>query len=512
MAAAAAAGLQAASLAYCSAPSRVPHATMKPAALTAAAGAARHVSASPAPVGAAASSSSSRSCGSRTRKTPTQPFSSHRPLRADPTTTTLATMATMPTSPYDARIARCIERRRWPNPECRDWRKLGRKLAVRAALGGGNQGDGNSQTSANATDSVSAASDTAADLAAAAQSAAAAAGAIPMDSPRTASPPPPAAPLPRLTPYSLLKLVVAAIIAVTAGRAVFGAVIGAALHPEVLLRASWLLVVWPWPAAALIAAWTAATAAAGGGKKQPLWKQVGVLLGALTWLILGYLDGWRVSLCVLYAVFFSASAVVRLQLYGDLAPPSKDRQQATATSRTAQVLFVLSVVGGHWYAAFESASQSAFLTLSTATTAATSTATAAGAAAPPPVVAAPFAAALDPWASRLAPVLLVVALWLHWDAAFFLGKYFDRLVVPRAIVTVGPYRSLRHPLYTSYMLLFCAFCLSLHSYKAMLFLFVASLLYYRARIALEEAMLRKSFPEYQQYCQRVPYRLLPYVY
>ncbi|CAI5510287.1 unnamed protein product [Closterium sp. Naga37s-1] len=175
------------------------------------------------------------------------------------------------------------------------------------------------------------------------------------------------------------------------------------------------------------------------------------------------------------------------------------------------VLFVLSVVGGHWYAAFESASRAAILAASTAAaTAATASAAASGASTAG--AAAPFAAALDPWASRVAPVLLVFALWLHWDAAFFLGKYFDRLVVPKAVVTVGPYRSLRHPLYASYVLLFCAFCLSLHSYKAMLFLFIASLLYYRARITLEETMLLKAFPEYKQYCQRVPYRMLPYVY
>ncbi|CAI7832066.1 unnamed protein product [Closterium sp. NIES-54] len=50
------------------------------------------------------------------------------------------------------------------------------------------------------------------------------------------------------------------------------------------------------------------------------------------------------------------------------------------------------------------------------------------------------------------------------------------------------------------------------SYKAMLFLVIASLLYYRARITIEESMLLKAFPEYKQYCQRVPYRILPYVY
>ncbi|CAI7902756.1 unnamed protein product [Closterium sp. NIES-54] len=130
------------------------------------------------------------------------------------------------------------------------------------------------------------------------------------------------------------------------------------------------------------------------------------------------------------------------------------------------VLFVLSVVGGHWYAAFESASRSTLLAASAAATAATASAGASAAAAAG-VPAAPFAAALDPWVSRVAPVLLVLALWLHWDAAFFLGKYFDRLVVPKAVVMVGPYRSLRHPLYASYVLLFCAFCLSLHRSAAL---------------------------------------------
>lgn len=44
-----------------------------------------------------------------------------------------------------------------------------------------------------------------------------------------------------------------------------------------------------------------------------------------------------------------------------------------------------------------------------------------------------------------------------------LAQAYDRVVAPDELVTTGVYRFVQHPIYTSYMLLFCGFCLSLHS-------------------------------------------------
>ncbi len=36
---------------------------------------------------------------------------------------------------------------------------------------------------------------------------------------------------------------------------------------------------------------------------------------------------------------------------------------------------------------------------------------------------------------------------------------YDRLVTPDELVISGPYKFVQHPIYTSYMLLFCGYCL-----------------------------------------------------
>eukprot|EP00850_Spirogloea_muscicola_P025532 SM003418S12812 [mRNA] locus=s3418:705:1314:- [translate_table: standard] len=116
------------------------------------------------------------------------------------------------------------------------------------------------------------------------------------------------------------------------------------------------------------------------------------------------------------------------------------------------------------------------------------------------------------WSNGLALGVLSFAFYLHWNATYYLGKYFDRLVVPRAVVIFGPYRWVRHPIYTSYMLLFGGFCVALRSYLSLVFLITACLLYYQQRTAIEERLLVDNFQKtYTEYRDKVRKKFVPFL-
>lgn len=175
------------------------------------------------------------------------------------------------------------------------------------------------------------------------------------------------------------------------------------------------------------------------------------------------------------------SSLIRLRRFGELSPRSQDKQWATSPSRIAQIAFIFAVGGGHWAAAFQGPALNSPWTLS--------------------------------WPSLLALGIFITALNLHFYATSFLGKSFDRLVKPTALVVSGPYRFVRHPIYTSYMLLFAGYCVALRSYWSMAFLLTACILYYEQRVKLEEDMLLEAFREqYSAYREQVRSKYLPFVY
>ncbi|KAL2631647.1 hypothetical protein R1flu_016333 [Riccia fluitans] len=280
--------------------------------------------------------------------------------------------------------------------------------------------------------------------------------------------------------WAVLAALVYAVLNLVASRTVF--------NPKFWTYASWILVVWPMPAAVVLGVATLFTVYRARNRKPKEWEQVLMLVGSLVWLILvplgqfqGFVDGWPLLLFSLYTVFFLISAVVRYKLYGNLSPKSEDKQWEKTTSRSWQVGFVASVVVGHWLAALEAP----FLALS--------------------------------WnfgpKSQLAAAVLALAVFTHYNAAYFLGKYFDRLVKPRAVVMFGPYRWVRHPIYASYMLLFMGYCLALRSYKSMVFLLAACILYYEQRTNIEEEQLVDTFGElYTGYIENVQNKYFPFLY
>ena len=92
-------------------------------------------------------------------------------------------------------------------------------------------------------------------------------------------------------------------------------------------------------------------------------------------------------------------------------------------------------------------------------------------------------------------------------ARVYMGRSFGILPANRGIVSKGPFRWVRHPIYFGWLVLSIGFAMSYASPRNVL-LIVATVPFMFWRIEQEEAHLRAD-PEYRAYMDRVPYRLWP---
>ncbi len=99
-----------------------------------------------------------------------------------------------------------------------------------------------------------------------------------------------------------------------------------------------------------------------------------------------------------------------------------------------------------------------------------------------------------------------VSLW----SLFHLRNSFSILAEARRVVTSGPYRFIRHPLYLGEALTMLGLCLTLGTVTALLFwAAINGLQLFRARI--EEQKLEREFPDYRLYRERTWF-ILPGLY
>ncbi|KAL9677787.1 hypothetical protein QQ045_015623 [Rhodiola kirilowii] len=86
----------------------------------------------------------------------------------------------------------------------------------------------------------------------------------------------------------------------------------------------------------------------------------------------------------------------------------------------------------------------------------------------------------------------------------FLAKYVDNTTEPTAGVQFGPYRSIRHPIYASTMLLFVSYFVALRAPLSMLFVIAVCLLYYGQKAKLEESLMLETFGDgYTEYMSKL---------
>lgn len=117
---------------------------------------------------------------------------------------------------------------------------------------------------------------------------------------------------------------------------------------------------------------------------------------------------------------------------------------------------------------------------------------------------------------HLVPEWVGVALQLasmgwQFTAKVVLGRSFGLLPAQRGIVTVGPYRIVRHPIYCGYLIGHIGFLATNFSWRnafVLVLLYVAQVV----RILREETMLASSDANYRNYQQQVRWRVLPFVF
>lgn len=201
--------------------------------------------------------------------------------------------------------------------------------------------------------------------------------------------------------------------------------------------------------------------------------------------VFGVAADWRVVfLSIGYFVFFLGT-VWRVIRYGQLASRQEDRQTKDTSGRVASLVTVVGLLGVHWLSLYDFSVQNQ-----------------------------PFNTVVDQCLTGLAIALICAAILVSQIAIKTLGKFFDRLTIKldHQLVTDGIYSLIRHPIYTSYILLFLGFCLMLQSIWGLGLLLAVCMVWFGNRIAIEEQMLEEQFgEEYQLYCQRTK-RLFPYVY
>ena len=123
--------------------------------------------------------------------------------------------------------------------------------------------------------------------------------------------------------------------------------------------------------------------------------------------------------------------------------------------------------------------------------------------------------------------LAPVPWWLTWLALLcYAGSYL--LLIPvcnanrfaatiiqieagQTVADRGPYRLVRHPMYSVSLLIWLWIPLALGSFVLLpAVAFIVPILV--LRLLNEEKMLRRELPGYAEYCQRTPWRLIPFVW
>ncbi|GAU30432.1 hypothetical protein TSUD_364770 [Trifolium subterraneum] len=287
----------------------------------------------------------------------------------------------------------------------------------------------------------------------------------------------------QLTPIDIVKLTGILAVITTATKWT----INMLLNPFFWMYFSWTWLYWPWLVAIVLAVYGLY-----GFRKHMLgeaniFEQLAIVTSAFTWLTLvppayfnGYLEGWPLVFFFVYHYFFFFNVSVRKRLYGDYYARRHDPKWDVNLPTWSRLLFSAGIMVGHGLAAFEGPE----LSLKHGV-----------------------------WSNLGIWALIIVTLLFHYNSTLYLANYSENVVVPTSVVQYGPYRLLRHPIYSSTVLLFVTYCVALRAPLSLLFIVAVCLLYYKQKADMEEALMVESFGQiYTEYASKVKYKFIPFIY
>jgi len=117
------------------------------------------------------------------------------------------------------------------------------------------------------------------------------------------------------------------------------------------------------------------------------------------------------------------------------------------------------------------------------------------------------------WLTAVSDAMALAAMIFVWWVVN-VNRYAGRTIQVDAgqkVITTGPYRIVRHPMYAGSAVLFFFMPMALGSWIA-LPTYVLLIPFYVVRLLNEEKVLREQLPGYTEYCQRTRYRLIPFVW
>lgn len=116
----------------------------------------------------------------------------------------------------------------------------------------------------------------------------------------------------------------------------------------------------------------------------------------------------------------------------------------------------------------------------------------------------------DQWLKIPAIAGGVLAMWAIATMRKSRLNVMPDLLPGSTLITSGPYRLIRHPMYTSLMVIFIPFVIADYSPLRLLALLLLTAVLV-AKLRREETQLVKAFPEYSAYC-KTTYRLIPFLF
>lgn len=119
------------------------------------------------------------------------------------------------------------------------------------------------------------------------------------------------------------------------------------------------------------------------------------------------------------------------------------------------------------------------------------------------------------WAIVAGTILFASALWLFRTSHKELGRNWSITLEIREqhrLVSGGPYRLIRHPMYTSFLLMALGQAFLLSNWVVALVGLIGFAVLFFPRVGKEERMMVETFgPQYRAYMERTK-RIIPYIY